>query len=96
MFGIKAKEETMKKIMKQFLWNAGYVLLIALACVCVAGIAMFPAEIMYLISYFTDIAFSEITWVAVIVIWWMFLFAAAKTIEDVSNDNDDPEHKEFE
>lgn len=86
----------MKKIMKQFLWNAGYVLLIALACVCVAGIAMFPAEIMYLISYFTDIAFSEITWVAVNVIWWMFLFAAAKTIEDVSNDNDDPEHKEFE
>ena len=86
----------MKKIMKQFLWNVGYVLLIALTCVCVAGIAMFPAEIMYLISYFTDIVFSDITWVAVIVIWWMFLFAAAKTIEDVSNDNDEPEHKEFE
>ena len=56
----------MKKIMKQFLWNVGYVLLIALTCVCVAGIAMFPAEIMYLISYFTDIVFSDITWVAVI------------------------------
>ena len=86
----------MKKIMKQFLWNVAYVLMIALTCVCVAGVAMFPAEIMYLISYFTDIVFSDITWVVVIVIWWMFLFAAAKTIEDVSNDNDEPEHKEFE
>ncbi len=86
----------MKKIMKQFLWNVGYVLMIALTCVFVAGISMFPAEIMYLISYFTDIVFSDITWVVVIVIWWLFLFAAVKTLEDVSNDNEEPEHKEFE
>lgn len=86
----------MKKIMKQFWWNVGYVLLIALTCVGVAGIAMFPAEIMYLIICFTDIVFSDVTWVVVIAIWWMFLFAAAKTIEDVSTDNDEPEHKEFE
>lgn len=86
----------MKKIMKQFLWNVGYIMMIALTCVGVAGIAMFPAEIMYLISHFTDIVFSDITWVFVIVIWWLFLFAAVKTIEDVSNDNDEPEHKEFE